>query len=263
MIGTKENWADKNSLRNYPLNIVSGEFPEGILCDVSVLIRGSNVVPYVSSLKIGKGLVSIVFSDVTTGHDIFAAVCPRDGNETVLVSPSNFFDVSGSVKFGNLISQKEGLFLYASGLVMLLNHCFCSIGENVILSQSVGGSITKNKGDVILSFSGGFNSRIYTETLPIEGDVSIVEISLDNPSRFKELCSPTTTVCECLDAPIKQINSVLPDSSTHNITIENLDGIVLIEELLRGITVSAIASSNLVCDQNNLPKPGGKLKGEQ
>jgi hypothetical protein len=83
-----------------------------------------------------------------------------------------------------------------------------------------------------------------------------------NPERFIDECYPPETICDCEEKPIKQINSVPPDPTTKNITIQSPLDIVSVVNGPGEVSIGVLKSSNTVCPSTNLPSPGGKLRGE-
>jgi hypothetical protein len=261
MTGTKENWENKNSLRNYPFRVTNGEFPNDVVVDCFITIRSdTNVSPCVSSLNISDRLVSIVLSDAYSGDDICVAFYLIGGENTTMVTPIGTFDTTGYIKFSETIEAPIGKHKYDLGDTVLLDHCFVCIGGHTITSQSVDGVIDDVKGDISLSFGGDFFSELYTRNLELVGVEDVIQVSLGNFTAYGVPCEPAVTTCDCRIPPIRQINNVFPDNNG-NITIEG-DGIIIIASKTGGVTVSATASSDQICDKDNLPYITGRLKGE-
>jgi len=262
MIGTKENWTEKNNLRDYPFIVSSGNFPTDAIVDVFVSLWSSaNTKPCVTTLSIGTNLISVVFSDETTGEDLFAAV--GMAGEEVAVVPASDIDVSGFVKFGNATTTSRSVIQYEAGAISLVNHCFVNFREHTVFSFSSQGLKQKIKGDISLLLSGDFKGEYSNIEEDIIGEETVLEISLNNAGRYKELCHVPLTVCECDEKPIKGINTVLPDETHRNITIESTMEVLEIIATELGVTISALAPTTQICPPSGLPQVGGKLQGEE
>ena len=264
MIGTKESWTDKNSLRDYPLVVNSGNFPSGAIVDVFVSIcSNTEVDPCVTILNVGPNLISVVFSDSISGVDLFAAIGEAGVENIALVTPASGVDVSGYVKFGRMIPTVKTHTRYETGAISLLKHCFVNFGNHVVESATTQGLGEKIQGDLSFVQLGDFMISPSVVESDIVGDETMLEISLNNPSRYKELCSTPLTVCECEVRPIKQLNTVLPDTTDRNITIESSLEILQVLSTSLGITISSLATSTQLCPPTNLPISGGTMRGEK
>lgn len=262
MIGSKEVWTDKNNIRDYPLVVNDGVFPTDAIIDAFVVIWSDSVVdPCITTLNVGPRLISVVFSDSISGVDLFAAIGESGSEQEVLITRASDINISGYVKFGKMTSTQKTSTRYPNGSVSLLKHCFVNLGSNVVSYATTQGLDKKIQGDLSIELSGDFETSAYATPVRLIGDETFLEISLKNPSRYVEICATPQTSCECILPPIKQINSVLPDDEG-NITIEALDNIPEITTIPFGVTITALASSNAVCVQPNLPLIGGKLIGE-
>ena len=263
MIGTKENWADKNSLRDYPLVINSGNFPCGIIIDCFVSIwSDSPVRPCVTAVSVGPGLLSVVFSDAISGNDLFAAVGEVGLENIATVIPSSSVDASGYIKFGGFIPITRSITKYELGSVMLLEHCYVNFGNHIVPWAKTQGLDRDILRDLSLSVSGDLKIDSYVVQSDVVGEETVLEFSLNNAGRYKEKCAPPTTICECENLPIKQINTVFPDDTNRNINIVSSSDILQIIAGELGITISALAPTKQICPPTNLPQPDGKLKGE-
>jgi len=250
MIGTKENWTDKNNLRNYPISVSRGNFPQSLLVDAFVTIKDENIFPCISSVNYTGKIASVVFSDAISGVELFVAMHAVGGTNIAESVISANVDAVGYIKFGSISDVQIGITKYNLGDIMLLDHCFLNIGKPAITSIKVDGNPSEILNEFNFSAIGDFSITKSNYITQLTGEESIYTISCS--SQYNHPCDYKETVCECNHQPIKNINNVYPTNApdrTINIVSSN-PLIVTDTNFYSGITINAVTKADQMCKEN-------------
>ena len=245
-----QEWSNKNSLRQYPLYGNCSLIPEGIITDCNLVIFASGVIPSLAIFKTTKELMSVVFCNASTGKNFAAATCFKGEDRAQPIISFSELKCVGHVQFGEQVEENQSVTLTA-GEALVLPHCYVNIGAPTVESFTVEGLFKENTGLMRMSFAGDFEQETSKEIGYYGQEKTIITISLNNQSRYRDICAPPSTICDCPDIQMKQINDVLPDESG-NIDIEQKSGetLLTISESLTSsstINISLEATSTDVC----------------
>jgi hypothetical protein len=236
------SWKEEHAVESFPFEVPpvsdSGrELPNGILSDLSIVVRGTTRVK-LSRLAYFSGSLSISFSD-----DLGSSYIASSSNSVLSRSSVNILNSEGvvcgkvvfSAKVDKILKSMQSLVLnFESDDFFVASSCVLCLGGNHITGINVGGPL---RGSVVLREGTGVQIRKIQ-------DADSVRIKLDAVGEEPEDCCPDNY------SPLKTINGVSPDELGEILISEknmpepdNKDSIkqsVKIERTREGILISLI-----------------------